>query len=97
VRGEELGLSLSAVPTFTVPPTSAVTVKDGALSTLNRDSVSTDVKKGPKDWCTKSVHASYQFLLGDRLPFPFFVAPSCGALEDDSSVISQTREVQSSA
>jgi hypothetical protein len=97
VCGEEFGLSLSAVPTFTVPPTSAVTVEDRSLSTLNSDSVSTDVKKRSKDWCTKSVHASQQFLLGDHLPFPFFVAPGCGALEDDSSVVSQTGEVQSSA
>jgi hypothetical protein len=97
VCGEELGLCLSAVSTLTVPPTSAVTVENGPLSTLDSDSGSTNVKKRPENWFTKSVHVSNKFVLENNAPFPLLVAPSCGTLEDDSGIVSQTGEVQSSA
>ena len=59
VCGEELGLRLSAVSTLTVPPTSAVTIEDGSLGTLDSDFGSTNVKERSESWFMKSVRVSY--------------------------------------
>ncbi len=46
MRGEELGLDLSAVTALTIPPTSSVTIENRSRSALDSDFVSTNVNKG---------------------------------------------------